>query len=408
MQKNRILPTVIVALVGAIVGSFLMLIYASTHLANVAGPNHTPPAVMAQPLNGVSDQDRIVSAVKRAKPSVVAILVDVGGRRYVPFDPFTQMATGQSGQWQNIQGQASGSGFVYDTKGDIVTNAHVVTPPSGGKITKLTVVFSNGDKMPARIVSESIGADVAIIKVDGYKKLPPPLTLGDSDKLQQGQWAIAIGEPYGLEDSVTVGVVSQFNRTETARTESGQELTFKGLLQTSAPINPGNSGGPLLDIDGNVIGINQLVNANAQGIGFAIPSNIVKREVVSLLQNPGIHQVPGQVFAGVMITQVTPGFKNQTGYTGKDGVGVYKVYSGAPADQAGIQPGDVILKVDGKAFNDYKALDNYIKSKKPGDKLKVELWSQGAKRLATITLGTMPTSLAQQQSQQQQEQQQGP
>lgn len=409
MQKNRIVPTIIVALAGAIVGSFLMLMYASTHLANVAGPGNTPPAVMAQPLNGVSDQDRIVSAVKRTKPSVVAIQVDIGGRRYIPFDPFTQMVTGQQGQWQSLKGQASGSGFVYDTKGDIVTNAHVVTPPNSAKITKLTVVFANGDKEPAHIVSESIGADVAIIKVDNYSKLPPPLTLADSDKLQQGQWAIAIGEPYDLQDSVTVGVVSAFNRNETARTESGQDINFKGLLQTSAPINPGNSGGPLIDIDGNVIGINQLVNANAQGIGFAIPSNIVKREVVSLLANPGIHQLPGQVFAGVMITQVTPGFKNQTGYNGKGGVGVYKVYSGAPADLAGIQPGDVILKVDGKPFNDYKALDAYIKSKKPGDKLKVEVWSQGAKRLATITLGTMPQALAQQeQAQEQPPQLQGP
>jgi serine protease Do len=393
MLKNRILPTIIVALAGAIVGSFLMMLYASTHFTNIAGPNNTPPAVLAEPLTGVSDQDRIVTAVKRTKPSVVEIQVEVGGQQYIPLDPISQQIYGRQGFNQPFHGEASGSGFVYDTQGDIVTNAHVVTPPNGGKITKLTVVFLNGDKVPAHIVSESIGADVAIIKVDNYAKLPPPLTLADSDRLEQGQWAIAIGEPYELQDSVTVGVVSAFNRTEQAQSDSGQVLNFTNLIQTSAPINPGNSGGPLIDLDGQVIGINQLVSAQAQGIGFAIPSNVVKKTAVSLLENPGIHQGTNQGYVGVGLIQVSPGFRNQTGYNGQGGVGI-EVQSGSPADQAGMQGGDVILSADGKPFSSAKELQAYIEAKKPGETVRFQIWSQGEKKMVAVKLTERPAGVA--------------
>ncbi len=126
-MSKRVIPTVIVGLMGAIIGSFVMMLYASTHFTNVAGPNHTPPAVAAAPLSGVSDQDRIVSAVKRTKASVVAITETVNGQEVVPIDPLIQQFFGQQGPGivQKYKGQASGSGFVYDTKGDIVTNAHV-------------------------------------------------------------------------------------------------------------------------------------------------------------------------------------------------------------------------------------------------------------------------------------------
>src|SRR5215469_18618434 len=146
MVKNRVMPTVIVGLVGAIIGSFLMMLYASTHFANVAGPNHTPPAVVAPPLSGVSDQDRIVSAVKRTKASVVAITETINGQQVVPLDPFF----GNMGPnvVQPYKGKASGSGFIYDSQGDIVTNAHVVNPPQGARLSNLTVVFPNGDHQP--------------------------------------------------------------------------------------------------------------------------------------------------------------------------------------------------------------------------------------------------------------------
>ncbi len=179
------------------------------------------------------------------------------------------------------------------------------------------------------------------MRVDNYRKLPPPLELADSSRLEQGQWAIAIGEPLQLQQTVTVGVVSAFNRSEPIPTENGGEIDFKGLLQTSAPINPGNSGGPLIDIDGQVIGMNQstVKSAYAQGIGFAIPSNTVRNVVASLQKNPGVHQGTDTGFLGIYMANLSAGVKNQIGYNGSGGVAVQQVFSGSPADQAGISAG---------------------------------------------------------------------
>jgi S1-C subfamily serine protease len=394
MLKNRILPTLIVGLVGAVVGSFLMMLYASGHFGGATGTDRTLPAVAAVPLSGVSDQDRIISAVKRTKSSVVAITEQVNGQEVIPADPFFQQFFGGQGPGivQPYRGEASGSGFVIDSAGDIVTNAHVLEPPSGGHVTKLTVVFANGDHVPAHVLAYNLAADVGILRVDHYGKLPPPLQLADSTKLEQGQWAIAIGEPLQLQQTVTVGVVSAFNRTEPIPTESGGEIDFKGLLQTSAPINPGNSGGPLIDIDGLVIGMNQstVKSAYAQGIGFAIPSNTVRSVVASLQRNPGAHQGTDTGFLGIYMADLSAGVKNQIGYNGGGGVAVQQVFSGSPADQAGIQPGDVILQADGRDFNTIKSLHDYIASKRPGDTIRLNVWSRGLKKLVAIKLGETP------------------
>ena len=388
-MKNRVIPTVIVGLVGAIIGSFLMMLYASTHFANVAGPNHTPPALVAAPLSGVSDQDRIVSAVKRTKASVVAITEQINGQQFIPLSPF--FGNQGPGVVQPYKGQASGSGFVYDNNGYIVTNAHVVNPPTGGRVSNLTVVFANGDRVPAHVIGVNVGADLAVIKVDNYKKLPPPLPLADSDKLEQGQWAIAIGEPYELKQSVTLGVVSAFNREEQVQAEGGNGIyDFKGLLQTSAPINPGNSGGPLIDIEAQVIGVNQLTNSNGQGIGFAIPSNTVRTVIPQLIKNPGVHQGTGTGFAGVALQSLTQGLKNQIGYNGQGGVAIVQVVPGSPADKAGLQPGDVVLSADGKAFTSDSALRQYLGAKKPGDVVRLNVWSQGVKKFVAVTLEERP------------------
>ena len=413
-MRNRILPTAIVALVGAVVGSFVMMLYASTHFANVAGPNYTPPAVSAAPLSGGgSDQERIISAVKRTKPSVVAITVEVNGKQYIPVDPFLQQFFGQQGPSivQPFKGRASGSGFVYDDKGDIVTNAHVVRPPvPNSTITSIQVLFPNGTKKSAKLLAANVGADLAVIHIDA-SGVPPPLALADSDKAQQGQWAIAIGEPYELQQSVSVGVVSAFNRTEPIQTETGQTLTFKGLMQTSAPINPGNSGGPLIDSNGDVIGVNQsTLRGGAEGIGFAIPSNTVRKVVEQMIAHPGITTPPEQAFLGVLLGQVTQGFRNQANYHGQGGVAVYQVVSGTPADQAGLNPGDVILQMNGKSYSDPKTLQNALGKMHAGDKVTLEVWSQssGTRRLVQITLGARPAGSGYQPPDQQNPDEQNP
>ncbi len=408
------MSTAIVALVGAIVGAFVMMLYASTHFSNIAGPNDTPPVVSAAPLSsGGSDQDRIVTAIKRTKPSVVAIDVSVNGKQYIPVEPFLQQFFGQTGPGvvQPFRAKDSGSGFVFDNKGDIVTNAHVVRPPvPNAQVTNITVIFPNNVKATAKLIAANVGADLAIIRVD-TKNLPPALSLADSDKLQQGQWAIAIGEPFELQQSVTLGVVSAFDRSEPITTETGQTMTFKGLLQTSAPINPGNSGGPLIDIDGNVIGVNQsTLRGGAEGIGFAIPSNTVRRVVENMIAHPGITEPPVQAFLGVELVPVTEGFRNQSGYRGQGGVGITQVVGGSAADQAGINPGDVILKMNDKAYSNAAELKAAVSKLHAGDKITLEIWSQGSKRLVNVTLGSSPQSGYEQQQgpDQQGPDQQGP
>jgi len=406
MMRNRILPAAIIALTGAVIGSFLMMLYASTHFVAVTGAPHDPPAAAAAPLSnsGGSDQERIIAAVKRVKASVVAIDVAVNGRQYIPVDPFMQQVFGQQGPGvlQPYSAKDSGSGFVYGSQGYIVTNAHVVRPIPGAQTTSITVVFPNGQKVPAKLVAANVGADLALLKLTDGRQLPPGLALADSDTLEQGQWAIAIGEPYELQQSVTVGVVSAFDRSEPIQTENGATMTFKGLLQTSAPINFGNSGGPLIDMNGKVIGVNQsTLGGRAQGIGFAIPSNTVKRVVEQMIAHPGITQPPAQAFMGVQMQEVTPGFRSQTNYRGQGGVAVTQVISGSPADSAGIEPGDVILKMNGKSYTDAATLSTAIGKLRPGDHVSIEFWSQGSKRLAQVTLGARPDMQQQAQEQQQ-------
>ena len=402
MQNLKILPTLAIALVGAIVGSFSMMLFASTHFAGVAGPGNTPPAVSAAPLTtGGSDQERIIGAVKRVAPSVVAINVTVNGQQVVPVDPFAQLF-GQSGpgRVQRFKARASGSGFIFSRSGDsatIVTNAHVVRPPNGSAVSSIQVVFQNGTHAAGTVYAQNVGADLALVKVTGVHDVPPPVEIADSSKLQAGQWAIAIGEPFELKQSVSLGVVSGFNRDETIGTDGGGgEIQFKGLLQTSAPINPGNSGGPLIDVEGRLIGVNQSTanpQAGAQGIGFAIPSNTVKDQVALLEKNPGVHQGTNTGFIGAALATVTPDIGVQLNYKGK-GVAISQVIQGGPADQAGLQPGDVITKVNGNEVTTNEEVVKAIKATKPGGTVAMQIWSAGIKKLVNVKVAERPAEAA--------------
>lgn len=406
--RTSIFGTAVVGLIGAIIGSFSMMLYASTHFVGVAGPGNTPPIVSAAPITGgTTDQDRIINAVKRVEPSVVALQVQVNGTQIVPTDPFSQMFNGTAPyRREQVVERASGSGFVYSRDGLIVTNAHVV--PRG--TSKITVVFSNGDRVAGHVFSSNPGTDIALVKVDNYAKLPPPVQFADSSKLQAGQWAIAIGEPLSLQKSVSVGVVSGFNRDEPIGGESGEQpRLFRGLLQTSAPINPGNSGGPLVDYDGRVIGVNQST-ANpraAQGIGFAIPSNTVTQTALALAKAPG--QVvnanstgTGKAFLGVSAGPLDNNIRTQIGYHGEGGVVVGAVPDNTPAASAGIEAGDVIQAINGKPVNDAQQFVAAISSHKPGDKITLRIWQRGVQRSMEVSLAEQPADLYLQQQQQQQ------
>lgn len=412
MSKLRILPTLMIALVGAIIGSFSMMLFASTHFAGVAGPGNTPPQVSAAALSsGTSDQERIIGAVKRVAPSVVAINVSINGQQYVPVDPMQQFFGQGAGpqRVQRFQARASGSGFVYsrtDTSALIITNAHVVHPPNGTRISSLQVVFKNGDRVNGKVYSENIGADLALVKVENYNKVPPPVEIADSTKVQAGQWAIAIGEPFELKQSVSLGVVSGFNRDETIGSEDGSPMEFKGLLQTSAPINAGNSGGPLIDLEGRLIGVNQSTanpQAGAQGIGFAIPADTVRQQVALLEKNPGVHQGTGVGFIGATLQSMTSDLAVQLNYQGK-GVAVAAVLPNTPAASAGLEPGDVIQRVNGKDVTTNDEVVKAIRATKVGAFINLDVWSAGVKKMVNVKIAERPAdvgSLVPQQMQQQ-------
>lgn len=346
------------------------------------------PAVSAAPLTGGGgDQERITAAVKRALPSVVALNVTINGVEQVPIDPFGDVAN------QPFQARASGSGFVISSSGLIATNAHVVIGPDGRPVKNVQVVFANGEKVNGTVYAANPTVDVALVKVS-YNKLPAPLQLGDSSRLELGQWAIAIGEPLQLQQTVTLGVVSGFNRSEVAGEAGMQPRRFSGLLQTSAPINPGNSGGPLVDVNGNVIGINQLTASQAQNIGFAIPINLAKQAISQLEQNPGQANVGAKAvsYIGVYYQPIDNNIRQQLGGYVGGGVVVAQVVPNGPAAKAGIQPGTVIQAVDGKRIvspNDFKSV---IATRKPGDRVQLRTWFQGNVRTLSVTLGSIDTN----------------
>jgi len=390
-----------------------MMLFASFNFAGAARPvaPGQPPLAAVQaaalPVSGTTDQERIINAVKRVEPSVVALQVQVNGTQLVPTDPFSQMFGGGSPyQRQRVVERASGSGFVYSRDGLIVTNAHVV--PTG--VSKITVVFSNGDRVAGRVFSSNPGADLALVKVDNYAKLPPPVEFADSTRLQAGQWAIAIGEPLSLQKSVSVGVVSGFNRDEPIGGDrTGVPRLFKGLLQTSAPINPGNSGGPLVDYDGRVIGVNQSTAnpAAAQGIGFAIPSNTVRETAVALAKSPGTTVNPngtgtGVGYLGVLLSPIDNSVRTQISYHDQGGVAVARVEADQPAGLAGLEPGDVIQALNGKPVNQVTDVTNSIKATKPGTNVTLRVWSQGVRKNLQIKVGEQPAEVYLNQQQQQQ------
>ena len=404
MKTRSLFGTAVVGLVGAIFGSFSMMLFASSHFTTVAGPGNTPPVVSAAALTngGTSDQERIVNAVKRVRPSVVSLLVTVNGTRMTPTDPFFQQFFGGQvgpGVRQRFQERASGSGFVYGRSGLIITNAHVV--PRG--TSQVTVVFANGDHVPGKVYSTNPAVDLALVKVDNYAKLPPPVEFSDSSKLNAGQWAIAIGEPFELKQSVAVGVVSGFDRDEPIQDENGQAHLFRGMLQTSAPINPGNSGGPLVDDQGRLIGVNQSTanpQAGAQGIGFAIPANLVAQTASELEKSQGKTlnantTGTGVAYLGVNLQPLDANVRAQINFPQSAGTGavIGQIPANGPAAKSELAPGDVIQKIDNKDITSPEDVINTVKALKPGQTVRLQVWSNGTKKLVVIPLGEQPAEV---------------
>jgi serine protease Do len=268
-----------------------------------------------------------------------------------------------------------GSGFIVDKTGYIITNFHVVE-----KADTINVTLASGDDYKAKVIGKDEGTDIAIIKIEANKELPT-LKLGNSEGMSVGDWVLAIGSPFGLEQTVTAGIISA-----TGRGNAGQP--FQRFLQTDAAINPGNSGGPLLNMAGEVIGVNTAIvspNSGFAGIGFALPSNNAANIYNQLVKT-------GKVTRGAIGIQMQPGVSSRTlkAMGSPDGKGVLvNGFSNqdSPAEKAGLKKGDIIVAIDGKKVNDSSELTSIVVDLPPGKTADVKYLRDGKEGTTQITVG---------------------
>lgn len=282
---------------------------------------------------------------------------------------------------QTRKSTSLGSGFIIDEKeGLILTNYHVIADADEIKII-LTEEDADREGIDAKVVGGDADADVALLKIKTSRKLQAA-PLGDSDTLQVGEWVMAVGNPFGHGHTVTKGIISAKERVVLPVSQ------FANYLQTDTPINPGNSGGPLINTNGEVIGINTLINAAAQGIGFAIPVNYVKRILPELRSKGSVTRG----FIGVNITEINPQIaKNLKLPKNTRGVIVSEVYDGEPAAKAGIQAYDVILSINGKRILDGRQLVNTVSSLEPGKTIEVRILRSEKERDVKVVVGKRPS-----------------
>ena len=271
--------------------------------------------------------------------------------------------------------RASGSGVIVDRSGYILTNNHVIE-----NAQDITVRLSDSRKLSATLVGRDPKTDLAVLKVDATGPLPTA-ELGDSERLRVGQWVIAIGNPFGLDRTVTVGIVSA-----TARTRVGV-TTYENFIQTDASINPGNSGGPLLNLDGKVIGINTAIVAAGQGIGFSIPINEAKVVMGQLIAKGRV--VRG--WLGIAIQDVNDELAASFGVREREGVLVADVMKGGPAEVAGLRPGDVIIELNGAKIREVPDLQRRVANVAPGQTVAVGVVRDRKPQRLSVRVGEMPT-----------------
>jgi S1-C subfamily serine protease len=332
----------------------------------------------------LADRDTLLTELyKRVSPGVVSILVEFA------------------------EGVSAGSGFVFDKDGHIVTNYHVVEGAD-----QVEVDFPSGYKGRGEVIGTDLDSDLAVIKVAAPEEVLLPLLIGNSDDVNVGQTVIAIGNPFGLSGTMTIGIVSAKGRTlESLRqTEGGSFFTAGDIIQTDAAINPGNSGGPLINLNGEVVGVNRAIRTTGatvtgdplnSGIGFAISSNIVLRVVPALIED-GAYDYP---YLGVTSREdLTLDMIEELGLARQTGAYITSVTPGGPADMAGLQGGnqptsfpglakggDLIIAIDGKPVMSFGEMLSYlINNKGPGDQVKLIVLRDGEEKEVALTLGRRP------------------
>ena len=330
----------------------------------------------------LGNSNPVVQIVKKTSPAVVNIDVEKTARRSVspfPFDddPFFKRFFGDSFKefTRSVPMKGRGSGFIVSKEGQILTNNHVVDGVD--KIT-VSLQLSDGSKKTyaAKITGSDPTYDLAVIKIEPDGNLPV-LELGDSDALEVGEFVVAIGNPYGFEQSVTAGVISAKNRSIHA-----QDVNFDDFLQTDAAINPGNSGGPLLNMDGKVICINTAIIPYAQGLGFAIPVNKAKEIMGDLVSYGRVKRG----WLGVSVRGITPEMAKAYGVEGTNGAMINDVFKGDPADRAGIKRGDVVVEINGAKIKDANDFVSKVRTMSPNSVARLQVIRKGRKMAFNVRL----------------------
>jgi serine protease Do len=380
-MKSRLFLSIFVSL---FVGIFLFYPVGSTSPLSSLFSKEVSAALLASktdiPVISFAD------LAEKLKPAVVNIsttkIVTTGGGvspwsqfKNSPFeeffgrDDFFRRFFGGDMPERKYKQRSLGSGFIISTDGYIFTNYHVVE-----KADKIVVKLSNGKEYDAQVKGKDKNTDMALLKIEPKESLPV-VELGDSSKLRVGDWVIAIGNPFGLSQTVTAGIVSAKGRVIGAG-------PYDDFIQTDASINPGNSGGPLFDINGEVVGINTAIVAQGQGIGFAIPVNMAKK-ILPQLKTKG-RVVRG--WLGVSIQDVTEDIAERLNLKEKEGVIVADVFRGDPADKAGIKTGDVIVEINGSRVHDTHELLKTIAGIPVGEKIKVKVLRNGKEKTFKVTV----------------------
>ncbi|HXH39484.1 MAG TPA: trypsin-like peptidase domain-containing protein [Thermoanaerobaculia bacterium] len=320
----------------------------------------------------------IVTVAHDVGPAVVNIQTESTIRQR-EFDPFFDPFGVFGGRDRSYTSQSLGSGFVWSGEGIIVTNNHVVEGAS-----RITVNFNDGTQLPAKLIGVDPDSDVAVLRVEAKNLLTAPI--GTSSDLQIGETVIAVGNPFGLSGTVTTGVVSALGRSVPSK-EAGR--TFTDFIQTDASINPGNSGGPLLNIEGRVIGINTMIYANAQGIGFAIPVDRAKKVIQDILRYGQVHSA----WIGAVTATITPEEARRTGLPTSRGALVARVISGSPAQAAGLKAGDIITAVAGRAVDSREAFSTLTATVAAGQPLPLTVARDGATQSISVRPSEAPGDL---------------
>ena len=332
--------------------------------------------------NAVETQDAFVQVYKNTKDSIVNIRT----KKTVTvntYNPLEELLFGRSGGVEKRESGALGSGFVVSEDGYIVTNNHVVS-----NADEIFVKFSDGREYRTKLIGTSPEVDIAVLKIEANEKFKP-LEFSDSDKIEIGQWSIAFGNPMGLNDSMTVGVISASGRSSLGIEE------IENFIQTDAAINQGNSGGPLIDINGKVIGVNTAIlstSGGSVGLGFAIPSNlasVVKDSIIST----GKFEKP---YIGVYLNNLDSEKIKALNIKSTNGVLIAKVVTDGPAARAGIQANDVIVAVNGKAVNSAGAFIGELAAKKIGETVELSVIRNSQTVKIRVALEETPKMLRQQ------------